>query len=99
MVMEAVEWDKEENHNKPPSQKSSHQLYLLVESINSCGVCFQVWEKRNADGKGSGMYDSTSLMGSDKKLLLEHLPEKLSVPGVVRPDTRDTVITLWKVKH
>ena len=32
------------------------------------------WEKLNADGRNSGIYDFTSLMGSDKKILLEMLP-------------------------
>ena len=54
-----------------------------------------VWEKRNADGKGSATYDFTSLMGSDKKILLQHLPGKLE--GVIRPETSVTVIKLWKV--
>jgi len=67
----------------------------LVKAIVSCGVSFSVWEKQDADGKGSGLYDFTSLMGSDKKLLLQHLPAKLK--GVVKPDVCDTVIKIWKV--
>ena len=94
LVQEAVEWDKE-NHNKPPSQRSNLHLHALIKAINSCSVCFNVWEKRDADGKGSGSYDFTSLMGSDKKLLLQHLPAKLK--GAIKPQMSDTVIKLWKV--
>ncbi|CAH3191986.1 unnamed protein product, partial [Porites evermanni] len=94
LVHEAVEWDKEANHNKPPSQRSTLHLHALLKAINSCGVCFNVWEKRNADGKGSGSNDFTSVMGSDKKLLLQHLPAKLK--GAIKPQTSNTVIKLWK---
>ena len=95
LVQEAVEWDKEENHNKAPSLRTDAHLNALVKCINGCGVCFSVWEKKNADGKGSGTFDFTSLMGSDKKLLFEHLPAKLE--GVIRPEGSNTVTKLWKV--
>ena len=94
-MQQAVEWDKEDNHNKPPCLRTDVHLNALVKCINGCGVCFNVWEKKNADGKGSGTYDFTSLMGSDKKLLLEHLPDKLE--GMIRPEGGKTVIKLWKV--
>lgn len=90
-----MEWDKEDNHNRPPSLRSPLHLDALVKAINSCGVCFNVWEKKNADGKGSATYDFTSLMGSDKKLLLQHLPAKLE--GIIKPQTSETVIKLWQV--
>lgn len=66
-----------------------------MQAINSCGVCFSVWEKKNADGKGTATYDYTSVMGSDKKLLIERLPAKLK--GVLKPQTSNTFIKLWKV--
>ncbi|CAB4023222.1 Hypothetical predicted protein [Paramuricea clavata] len=53
-----------------------------------------MWEKKDGDGKGSGIHHFTSLMGSDKKLLLRTLPDKL--PGVIRPETSATVVKLWK---
>lgn len=37
--------------------------------IRSCGIGFEIWEKTNADGKGSATFDLTSLLGNDKKLL------------------------------
>lgn len=38
-----------------------------LDPVGSCGISFDIWEKTNADGKGSGQYDFTSLLGSDKK--------------------------------
>lgn len=95
LVMDAIEWDRKENLNKAPSQRCDYHLQSLVKCISSCGVSFSVWEKMDADGKGSGLYDFTSLLGSDKKLLLKALPDKL--PGVIRPQSSETVVKIWKV--
>ena len=95
LVTEAIDWDQKDNLDKAPSKRTCTHLDSLKVAINSCGVCFNVWEKRNADGKGSGCFDFTSLMGSDKKILLQNLPIKLD--GVVKPGTKDTVISMWKV--
>ena len=62
--------------------------------MRSCGVSFDIWEKTNVDGKGSGTYDFTSLVGNDKKQLLRELPSKLS--GVLEPSTSDTVTKIWE---
>ena len=59
--------------------------------MRSCGVSFDIWEKTNADGKGSGTYDFTSLLGNDKKQLLRELPSKLS--NFLEPSTSDIY---WK---
>ena len=66
-----------------------------MHAIRSCGISFNVWEKRDANGRGSGIYDFTSCMGTDKKLLLKKLPSKLK--GAITPDTCDEIIKLWKV--
>lgn len=95
LVLEALEWDKKENLDKPPSQKSDKHLQDIEKAIASCGVSFNVWEKQDANGKGSGLYDFTSLMGSDKKMVLKSLPQKLK--GVIKPETSDTVIQIWEV--
>ena len=58
-------------------------------------MSFSVWEKRNADGKGSGTWDWTSLMGDDRKILLRELPEKME--PLIQQDTAKTVVELWKV--
>ena len=69
----------------------------LIAAINSCGVTFNVWSKMDGNGRDSGLLDFNSLMGSDKKLLLKKLLAKLE--NVVRPETRSTVIKLWKVNY
>ena len=88
LVNDAIEWDKKDNLHKAPLQRSDHHLQGLVRCISSCGVSFNVWEKVDADEKGSGLYDFTSLiMGLDKKLLLKNLPERLT--GVSRSETSE----------
>ena len=93
--MEALNRDKKDNLNKAVSSRTSVHLDNLVRAIRSCGVTFSVWEKLNADGRNSGIYDFTSLMGTDKKILLEMLPSKLN--GILTPDTNNDVIKIWKV--
>lgn len=92
-----MEWDKKDNLNKPPSQRTSKHLNDLVGAITSCGVSFNVWEKMDGDGKGSGIYDFTSLMGSDKKVLLTKLPDKLG--GIIQPETSEAIVNIWKVGY
>ncbi|KAK2550530.1 hypothetical protein P5673_028729 [Acropora cervicornis] len=94
LVKDALEWDNKENFDKPPSQQSDKHLQALVKAIKNCGVSFNVWEKLNGDGKGSGLYAFTSLMGSDKKLLLKKLPDNLQ--GAIRPETSATVTQIWR---
>lgn len=57
--------------------KKKVHLDKLIQAINSCGVSFLFLEKGNADGKGSGTGEWTSLMGYDRKTLLKNLPRKL----------------------
>ncbi|CAB3985615.1 Hypothetical predicted protein [Paramuricea clavata] len=55
-----------------------------MATIRLCGVSFDIWEKKTEDGKASGQYDFTSLLGADKKNLLAELPDKLAdclMPG------------------
>ena len=70
LINEALEWDAKDNKDKAPKNRLNKHL-SDINCIQSCGVSLNVWEKKNADGKGSDMYDFTSLMGSDKKLLGE----------------------------
>ena len=94
LILEAVNRDNKDSVEKTRSKNTMTYLDSLVKTICSCGISFSVWEKKNADGKASGVYDFTSLMGSEKKILLEKLPEKLS--GVITPETSDSVTQLWK---
>ena len=84
LINDAIEWDKKENLNKLPIQKTEHHLQGLIQCIHSCGITFDVWEKMDGDGRASSIHDFTSLMGTDKKLLLKFLPDKLK--EVVRPE-------------
>jgi hypothetical protein len=68
----------------------------LLCAIRSCGVSFSIWEKMNANG--SGTYDFTSLMGTDKRILHEQLGKKLEInPDAVEQSMRPSVIQLWNV--
>ena len=94
LVKDVLDWDQSENWDKRKSQHKNEHLNNLKATIRSCGVSFDIWEKTNADGKGSGQYDFTSLLGSDKKKLLNELPTKLN--GVIKPDTVEVVKTIWE---
>jgi hypothetical protein len=95
LITEALNRDKADNHDKAPCDRTSTHLDNLVNAIRSCGISFNVWEKPDANGRGSGIYDFTSLMSTDKRLLLEKLPTKLN--GVITPATCNEIINLWKV--
>ena len=102
LIEDAMQWDDKESslpgRKKNLAEKSRH-VKNLVKSINSCGVIFHLWEKKNADGKGSGTWDWTSLMGDDRKKLLRELPLKLVIPtDCIQPETCEKVAQLWKVK-
>ena len=85
---EMIELDDEESHKRKVANPSviGQHLQTAIEAINKCGVTFWVWEKKNADGKGSGTYDWTSLMGNEKRLLLKTFPEHF--PSILRPITQ-----------
>ena len=54
--------------------------------MRSCGVSFNIWKKANADGKGSGTFEFTSLLGNDKKATLARTPrETFKCPRVLLP--------------
>jgi len=94
LVEDVMQWDDKESFL---TCKKKVHLDKLVQVINSCGVSFSVWEKRNADGKGSGTWDWTSLMGDDRKTLLKALPSKLE--PFIQQDIAKTVVELWKVHN
>lgn len=74
IVQDAMQWDDKETWI---TGKKKVHLDKLIQAINSCGVSFSFWEKGNADGKGSGTGEWTSLMGYDRKTLLKNLLSKL----------------------
>ena len=60
LVKEVIERDNKTDINKKREEKGQY-LKKLVQEINATGITFNVWEKKmpkkNADGKGSGLYD------------------------------------------
>ena len=94
IIQEVISWDQKENFNKKKSERSNTHLTTLQEAIRSCGVSFDIWEKKNEDGRGSGQYDFTSLLGADKKKLLAALPDKFA--NCLMPGTCEVVSKIWK---
>ena len=66
LIEDAMEWDDKDDFLKKKEPKGIH-LRKLTQAINSCGVTFTVWEKKDGDGKGCGKMDWTSLMGDEKR--------------------------------
>lgn len=97
LVTGCLDWDEEDEMNRKRGEPQGLHLKKLIQVIKSCGVSFDVWEQRNADGKASGKYDCTSLLGPDKKILLNTLPDKLK--SSLQPEASDAVIKIWKEFH
>jgi hypothetical protein len=94
LIQECLDWDKEDELDRCRGAERGIHLKKLINTIRSCGISFDVWEKRDADGKSSGRHDWTSLLGSDKKRLLAELPPKLV--DVLHQDTVQGVINIWQ---
>ena len=94
LITECLDWDKEDDLDRKRGDTQGMHLTRLVQSIRSCGVSFDVWEQHNADGKASGKHDWSSLLGADKKILLDALPDKMK--SFLRPETSDAVVKIWK---
>ena len=90
LISECLDWDKEDDLDRKRGDPQGMHLTKLVQTIRSCGVSFEVWEQRNTDGKASGKHDWTSLLGADKKSLLDALPDKMK--SFLRPETSDAVV-------
>ena len=98
LILGALPLDAKDNHNKPPNQRTTGHIDALLCAIRSCCVSFSIWGKMNANGSGSGTFDFTSLLGPDKRLLLEKLAKKLEInPDAVEQNIQHTVIKLWNV--
>ena len=69
--------------------------HKLCSAIKKCGVSFNIWQKPDENGNSTDKYDWTSLMGTDKKKVLEKLSH--TFPDFLPPDTVDTVTQIWKV--
>ena len=94
IINDAIEQDRVSNLGKPSSKNNEH-LQNVVDYINKCGVSFSVWEKRNPDGKTSGVHGWTSMVGNEKKKVLQNLPDMFS--QFLPPEYCETTTRLWKV--
>ena len=93
VIDEALERDAGEVFEKPRGQPKGIFLNRLVKTINGLGISFSIWNKRNADGSESQVKEFTSLLGTQKKKLLNELPSKLN--DFLYPDTCATVKKIW----
>ena len=97
LLDDSMERDEKEDNLKARGAEKGVHLKAVVESINSCGVTFNIWKKRDS-AKGVITMDRTSRMGNEKKQLLKHLPDKLASSDIgIHNDTRNVVVQLWKV--
>ena len=83
--------DIKENFKKKVQKRWGH-LRKLQSTIRSCGVSFDIWEKKRRWSR-IRQYDFTTILGSDKKKRLAELPDKLV--DWLMPDTCDTVVQIW----
>lgn len=92
VIDEVLERDAVEDFSKTRAQTKGINISKLFKAINSLEISFSIWNK-NADGSESQMKEFTSLLGSQKKKLLNRLCSKLS--EVIYPDTCETVKQIW----
>ena len=96
IITEVMERDSKADFLKERGEDKGIYFKRLISVINDLGITFLLWEKTNADGKGSCLYDWTSLMGSDKKKLCHLLPSQLESRDILWPETKETVVKLWR---
>jgi len=89
VIDKVLERDAVEDFSKTRGQTKGINLSKLVKAINFLGILFSIWSTKNADGSESQVKEFTSLLGSQKKKLLNGLPSKLN--EVLCADTCETV--------
>ena len=65
-ISEVMERDSQAGISKGRGEKKGVYLDTLVNTIKGIEISFSICEKKNPDGKGSGSYDWTSLIASEK---------------------------------
>ena len=93
VIDEVLERDAVDDFSKPRGQPKGIHLSNLVKTINSLGISFSIWNKRDADGKETQIKEFTSLLGSQKKKLLQGFPLKFC--EFLYPDACETVKKIW----
>ena len=94
LVHEAVHWDEVDNWKKRKCEQKNIHLDHLRDTIRSCGVSFDIWEKTNADTNCQRIWPIRyhKFFGPDKKKLKEH-PDKCE--GVIRSADESEVENIW----
>lgn len=92
ILEDVLEWDKIDDLSKRRCEEKGKHLDNFVNAVRSCGVSFNVWQK--AGTTGPSKFETTSLRGDDKKILLTLLPNKLEL--VIQEDTCEIVTEVWK---
>ena len=96
IINDAIARDVKDNLNRAPSERKNQHVQNVVDAINACGVSFCVWQKKDANGKLSGIYEWTSLVGNEKKKFLANLPAQF--PNFLEEHVSGTVSQIWKVQ-
>ena len=95
-LIKVLERDSKRNFNLAKNDTKNIYRDTLLKAINETGAVFTMWEKMNADGRSSGSFDWTSLIGADKKKVMEGLPNKLEAQDIIFPETKETVVKIWR---
>lgn len=93
VIDEILERDAIEDFNKS-TQPKGVLLKQFVKGVNELGITFSVWYKKNADGSSSNVLDYTSLVGGQKKLMLNKVPSILH--EYLYPGTSAIVCKIWE---
>ena len=91
LIYELISRDRHDRR----SPTDTPSIKKLEATISAFGVTFRVWEKRDACGKPSGIYDWTSLKGSDMKTVLRSLPSHFS--SLLRAEIWEVMAKIWMV--
>ncbi len=71
-------------------------LQKLESAVKELNVSFRVWEIVEKDGKRTGRYDCTSLMGNPKKKVLSNLPPTFATL-ITNEEIATTMRDIWTV--
>ena len=97
LIQECLDLDLKEKIGaltKSIDNPESH-LNSLVNAVRTCGVSFKVWETRDGNGRGTGHFEYSSLVGEEKKKLLKLLPQTLLEKHILHAETEDMVAKIW----
>ena len=76
-IEDVLEWDKIHDLSKRRCEEKGKHLDNFMNAVRSCEVSFNVWQK--AGTTGPSKFETTSVQGDDKKILLRLLPNILEL--------------------